>query len=708
MKSNSKTSLSKGRRIVPDLRCFAQWRVLTVALLLCGIAAAQTSPIVARAASVTGRAALSSAGAPAFALTSGYLLNPGDLVDTRGGGRVVIDLSDGSMVIVQPGSVVLIKDYRAAASLRELFDITVGQVRVKINHFGGRPNPYRMNSPTASIAVRGTEFSIAVASNGDTRVEVYEGAVEVTSLTNPDQKVLIEAGRAVLVGAGQDFHSLTPVANRDSGDHDGDEVRASAAAPARPTDTHSGPAADHDEISPRATPSTYQQYIASLSSIGQMPFLLRFNAFPEAHLDSLENPAYATGFQQAEGRIFLIPSFNGNGASGQNSAAFGPNTATPVDYSFSPQLSLFTPLGRSGFVVGGSLTSSRVGSGAQTSSPDFDPGLLAVGPNGANIQTSGSSISNLLSGSILVAKRLGTANSFGFEVESLRGSGSLFKTILDPEPPAITTVENINSSSNISQTRFTAGFERDLSSNQHLGVFYRYGLIEANDGDLSHTLNNVPQKLDSTRSSGHSDEFGLRLRGTLSPRLLYGMEASWLGVALNDELTRSVAVDSHQRDRAQRASVGIGLGYLLNRRSVVSFDLAGGTSLARTLRTEDATGAPLQTAAENSRFLSVHFAVQTNLSQRLFVSASLLSIFQGSSVTYGLYPDQFGNSTLIEDLFLPIGPGSHRPASRFSDYGVGWRFSRDLFAQYLYSTDYGYSAASHTLMLRYTLRFHRE
>ena len=96
-----------------------------------------------------------------FALDArAIVLNPGDRIDTRGGGRVVIDLSDGSMVVVQPESVVVLKDFRAAASLRELFEITLGSVRVKINHFGGRPNPYRMNSPTASIAVRGTEFSV--------------------------------------------------------------------------------------------------------------------------------------------------------------------------------------------------------------------------------------------------------------------------------------------------------------------------------------------------------------------------------------------------------------------------------------------------------------------------------------------------------------------------------------------------------------------
>jgi len=90
------------------------------------------------------------------------------------------------------------------------------------------------------------------------------------------------------------------------------------------------------------------------------------------------------------------------------------------------------------------------------------------------------------------------------------------------------------------------------------------------------------------------------------------------------------------------------------------------------------------------------------------VSASLLSIFQADHLGFGLYPDQFGNTVPIEDLFLPLAPGSPRPASRFSDFGVGWRFSRDLFAQYLHSTDYGFSAASHTLMLRYTLHFHRQ
>ncbi|HEY1497834.1 MAG TPA: hypothetical protein VGF49_24940, partial [Candidatus Solibacter sp.] len=123
-----------------------------LALLFTSVAGAQSTPVVARASSVSGPAVLTSPGLSPLALSAGYMLNPGDRIDTRGGGKVVIDLSDGSMVVVSPESVVVLKDYRAISSLRELFEITVGMVRVKINHFAGKPNPYRMNSPTASIA----------------------------------------------------------------------------------------------------------------------------------------------------------------------------------------------------------------------------------------------------------------------------------------------------------------------------------------------------------------------------------------------------------------------------------------------------------------------------------------------------------------------------------------------------------------------------
>src|SRR4051794_14701855 len=93
-------------------------------LALCTLAAlvllpsqimAQAAVLYARVASVNGNAVIANAVAPGgFSINKGYDLNPGDRIDTRAGARVVVEISDGSLVIVQPGTVLTIKDYRAA------------------------------------------------------------------------------------------------------------------------------------------------------------------------------------------------------------------------------------------------------------------------------------------------------------------------------------------------------------------------------------------------------------------------------------------------------------------------------------------------------------------------------------------------------------------------------------------------------------------
>ncbi|HLK62140.1 MAG TPA: FecR domain-containing protein [Bryobacteraceae bacterium] len=704
-----------------------------MALLVCAFAVqAQTTPVVARASSVSGRALLFNAGAngAAFGLSRGVVLNPGDRIDTRGGGRVVIDLSDGSMVVVQPESVIVLKDFQQASSLRELFEITLGIVRVKINHFAGRPNPYRMNSPTASIAVRGTEFSIEVGIQGDTQVVVYEGAVEVSSLNDPDRKTLIEAGRGVLVQAGQDFHLIGNVLNRvgdmgghgDSDDHHAAPVAAMANAgggaapppmpvqptPQPPSPSHGSGAAPHDrdDASLRATASTYDRYIAGLSDIEQVPFLFRYNAFPEAHLDSLENPAYATGFTSAEGRVFVLPTFSGVQGLQQYQSTFGPGGTLPGDYSLSPQFSLFTPIGRSGFTIGGSVSASRVGSTGISAMPNDDPTMFTAS-NGYQPSTSGTSTGTFYSGALVAARRFG-ANSLGFEIESLKGTGSLISTTTQPGETGAISTERIDSSSNVSQTRLTMGFSHDFSRDTKLGVFYRYAFIEATDADDSHTIDGTPAALNSTATAGHSSEIGMRWRSAITQRLFYGVTAAWLGVSLRDGLVRTNAVDSHERDRAQRGSLGLGVGYALTRRVMLSLDLAGGATRTQAARNEDATGNLLQNGTANGHFVSAHAAVQADLTQHLFVSASLLNVWQCHELNVDLFPDRYGQSTLVQDSFFPFNPAAFQAGNHFSDFGVGWRFSRSFFVQYLYSTDYGVTPASHTLMLRYTFHLRRE
>ena len=235
-----------------------------------------------------------------------------------------------------------------------------------------------------------------------------------------------------------------------------------------------------------------------------------------------------------------------------------------------------------------------------------------------------------------------------------------------------------------------------------MGLIYRYAFIRAGDRDVSHTINGFPSDLNATSTVGHSSEFGLRLRGLATSRLSYGFAAAWLGISLLDGMNRITTVDSHERDRAQRGTVAAGLGYALNARTTLSFDLAGGSARTWAARTEDSTLALLQNAVAGSHFVSAHAAVQSDITRRLFLTASLLNVWQTHNLNVNLFPDRFGNLTNVEDAFFPMNPAAARYAPRFSDFGAGWRFSRNFFAQYVYSTDYGASSAAHTLMLRYT------
>jgi hypothetical protein len=678
---------------------------------------AQAGPLVARAASVTGAAVVYSGNSVnAFALSSGFQLNPGDHVDTRGGGRVVIDLSDGSMFVVEPQSLIVIKDFRQAESIRELFEILVGKVRVRINHFGGRPNPYRMNSPTASLAVRGTEFSIEVGAGGETQVMVYDGAVEVTSLSDPTQTVLVEAGRGVLVQAGQDFHMLGAMANPPGvrpGANDR-RVLGAAGGVGEPSDSvpagskagagNSGYHAHRDGGAPRATASAYDNYVAGLSDTAQVPFLFRFNAFPEAHLDSLENPAYATQFQSAEARVFVLPTYGG----GPNLESAGvisrPAGSFPSNFSISPQVSIFSPVGHSNLFVGGSLSASDLSNTSATALSAGD--VFAPGQNTPVTAITGSSASRFYSGSVVVARRFGR-NSFGVGLESLRGRGSLSSTTTSTHPDddgEAPFVERLTAASRISQTRLTAGVTRDFGHKAKLGAFYRYGWIAATDQDLGHTINNSPLCLGSTQLGGHSEEIGFRLRGTITPRLLYGATASWLGVSLVGGLAQAGIADSHALDRAQRNSAGFGVGYAVSRRVLITLDTAAGVSRIASKRLEDATGNLLQNGAANSHFVSAHLAAQVNLTRRFFVSGSLLNVWRAQQSNVDLFPDQFGWTSLAQDSFFPLAPSAYQLAPRFSDFGAGWSFSPKFFAQYLFTTDYGVTSSSHALMLRYTFK----
>jgi ferric-dicitrate binding protein FerR (iron transport regulator) len=125
---------------------------------------------------------------------------PGDIIKTNAGGRIVLGLADGSQAIIGENTIVEIKDL--SHSPRTIFNILRGKTRIKIEKMGGKPNPYRVTTPTAVIAVRGTEFDVLV-SDDETRVYVVEGEVGVTSLLAPEKEVILTPGQFTKVESGQ-------------------------------------------------------------------------------------------------------------------------------------------------------------------------------------------------------------------------------------------------------------------------------------------------------------------------------------------------------------------------------------------------------------------------------------------------------------------------------------------------------------------------
>jgi hypothetical protein len=123
-------------------------------------------------------------------------LKAGDTIITGKNGRLVLGLSDGSQAVIAAKTTVVIKDL--SQSPRTLFNVIRGKTRVHIEKLGGQPNPYRVNTPTAVIAVRGTIFDVLVDEK-ETQVFLHEGQVAVTNLALPDRPVILSAGQATKV-----------------------------------------------------------------------------------------------------------------------------------------------------------------------------------------------------------------------------------------------------------------------------------------------------------------------------------------------------------------------------------------------------------------------------------------------------------------------------------------------------------------------------
>jgi hypothetical protein len=121
----------------------------------------------------------------------GSILTTGNRIATAKG-SVLLDLEDGSQVLIKPhGDVVLKSPNQESGTLLELL---LGKILVRVQkHLGSSPS-FRMGTPSAVITVRGTRFSVEVNKKGKTYVEVFEGVVDVAGIAEGSPHVLIAPG----------------------------------------------------------------------------------------------------------------------------------------------------------------------------------------------------------------------------------------------------------------------------------------------------------------------------------------------------------------------------------------------------------------------------------------------------------------------------------------------------------------------------------
>lgn len=133
--------------------------------------------------------ALARIGATDRFLQVGADVSVGEVIVTGNSGLVQIIFDDDTRLVVGPRSSLLIETYLMASS-NSAEKLTINALGGSFRFITGKsPKPaYTINTPTASIAVRGTEFDLVVE-RSNTKVMLFDGALRVCNDANDCQEL---------------------------------------------------------------------------------------------------------------------------------------------------------------------------------------------------------------------------------------------------------------------------------------------------------------------------------------------------------------------------------------------------------------------------------------------------------------------------------------------------------------------------------------
>ncbi len=137
------------------------------------------------------------------AVTATQSVHNQDSIRTDVSGAAVLNFYTGTQADILPGSQITVSSYEQTSSGGAVITLNqiVGDTRHRVQMVADTDSRYEIDTPVAQLTVRGTEFSVSVASDGATSLEVTSGVVRAkVGLqqydVNPGQGLKVDANQS--------------------------------------------------------------------------------------------------------------------------------------------------------------------------------------------------------------------------------------------------------------------------------------------------------------------------------------------------------------------------------------------------------------------------------------------------------------------------------------------------------------------------------
>ncbi len=157
-------------------------------LVLVGGALLQSVLVLQRVAAIRevhGQVAVSARGSSEFnPVGDKPRVYAGDTVKTGDDGAMILEWLDGTRMEVGPNTIMTIlkcQINKARNTEQSVFKLDAGRIWIRVIKALSGKSKFEVRTPTATAAVRGTVFAVAVDQDGATQVSVYEGQVDVNT-----------------------------------------------------------------------------------------------------------------------------------------------------------------------------------------------------------------------------------------------------------------------------------------------------------------------------------------------------------------------------------------------------------------------------------------------------------------------------------------------------------------------------------------------